>query len=128
MPPHGAGVGVAAASILRAMETRIPLAAAAAVLLGCGGAATTTASDAAVDAPVCPTPGSAIADANAYGCEAGAPGTPGCAAQPGDPNAVYPEGCNVVLKTAGTYCGPITCTCQSGSPLADGGLSFICPL
>jgi hypothetical protein len=84
--------------------------------------------DVATELPMCPTPGSMLADVNVYLCEAAAPGTPGCQAEPGDPSAVYPEGCQVLLTTAGYYCGPIGCTCSPGSPFADGGLSFLCPL
>jgi hypothetical protein len=106
----------------------------AALAAACGGSVTSRAMDSGSAAEAGP-PAPLVPDADVYGCEAASPGSPGCGARPGDPAAVYPEGC--VLTTphsTGTFCEspgvgclPITCNCQS-NPIDDGGLDWICPL
>jgi hypothetical protein len=84
--------------------------------------------DSAVDttSAISDAPGlSTIPDADEYLCEAGLPGSKGCPAATGDPNAVYPEGCVMARPVRSTYGdGPITCTCQPDP--VDGSLSFMC--
>jgi hypothetical protein len=128
------------------MATRSHLAAlATAVLLAACGGSVTNAADAGVDrgdgaasetdsgedASACP-PGSKVPDADVYLCQAAPAGSAGCQASVGDPRAIYPEGCMMLLPhpggfCAGPCCGPLECVCQRTPGFDDGGLEFICP-
>jgi hypothetical protein len=122
----------------------IPALIAATLLGACGGSVTgtddaghaatddATEEDSGADALMCP-PGSALPDANVYQCEAGPPGSAGCQALSGDPDAVYPAGCSLERTIrggfcAGPCCGPLACTCQPfPGPNGAMSLQFVCP-
>jgi hypothetical protein len=87
----------------------------------------TTETDSATDG--CPA-ALVIPDADVYKCSPLPAGSAGCPSQPGDPHAVYPAGCVLLLPYAGACvspcCGPVSCTCQQASGTTT--LAFTCPL
>jgi hypothetical protein len=77
----------------------------------------------------CPA-ASEIPTADVYMCSPLSAGSTGCPSQTGDPSAIYPAGCVMLLPYAGACvrpcCGPVSCTCQQMSGTTT--FAFACPL